>query len=117
MPGSLQPHGLYPARLLCPAMSYPISNILSYQQYWSGLPLPLPGVLPDPGIEPKSPAWNADVFTLRATRENEKVKVIQSCQTFCDPMNIQFMDFSRLEYWNGWFHCLVVSHALQPHGL
>ena len=24
------------------------------QEYWSGLPLPSPGDLPDPGIEPKS---------------------------------------------------------------
>ena len=27
------------------------------QEYWSGLPFPSPGVLPDPGNEPKSPAW------------------------------------------------------------
>ena len=26
------------------------------QEYWSGLPFPPPGVLPDPGIEPVSPA-------------------------------------------------------------
>ena len=29
-----------------------------YQQgYWSGLPLPSPGDLPDPGIEPRSPSF------------------------------------------------------------
>ena len=27
------------------------------QEYWSGLPFPSPGDLPDPGIEPGSPAW------------------------------------------------------------
>ena len=26
------------------------------QEYWSGLPFPLPGDLPDPGLEPASPA-------------------------------------------------------------
>ena len=26
------------------------------QEYWSGLPFPSPGDLPDPGIEPRSPA-------------------------------------------------------------
>ena len=26
------------------------------QEYWSGLPFPCPGVLPDPGIKPGSPA-------------------------------------------------------------
>ena len=28
----------------------------SRQEYWSGLPLPSPGDLPDPEIEPRSPA-------------------------------------------------------------
>ena len=28
----------------------------SGQEYWSGLPFPSPGDLPDPGIEPRSPA-------------------------------------------------------------
>ena len=30
------------------------------QEYWSGLPFPSPGDLPDPEIEPKSPALQAD---------------------------------------------------------
>ena len=29
------------------------------------------------------------------------VKVVQSCPTFCDPINIQSMEFSRPEYWSG----------------
>ena len=33
---------------------------LSRQEYWSGLPLPAPRDLPDPGIEPRSPALQAD---------------------------------------------------------
>ena len=32
----------------------------SRQEYWSGLPIPSPGDLPDPGIEPGSPALQAD---------------------------------------------------------
>jgi len=31
----------------------------SRQEYWSGLPFPSPGDLPDPGIEPRSPALQA----------------------------------------------------------
>jgi len=27
----------------------------SRQEYWSGLPFPTPGDLPDPGVEPESP--------------------------------------------------------------
>ena len=49
----LQPHGLQPARLLCPwGFSRP--------EYWSGLPCPPPGDLPDPGIKPRSPTLQAD---------------------------------------------------------
>ena len=32
----------------------------SGQEYWSGLPFPSPGDLPNPGIEPGSPALQAD---------------------------------------------------------
>ena len=35
----------------------------SRQEYWSGLPFPSPGDLPDPGIKPRSPALEADALT------------------------------------------------------
>ena len=35
----------------------------SRQEYWSGLPFPFPGDLPDPGIEPRSPALQVDALT------------------------------------------------------
>ena len=35
----------------------------SRQEYWSGLPFPSPGHLPDPEIEPRSPALEADTLT------------------------------------------------------
>ena len=38
----------------------PPSMGFSKQEYWSGLPCPSPGDLPDPGIEPRSPALQAD---------------------------------------------------------
>ena len=34
----------------------------SRQEYWSGLPFPSPGDLPDPGIKPRSPALQADTL-------------------------------------------------------
>ena len=34
------------------------------QEYQSGLPFPSPGDLPDPGIEPASPAWLAESLPL-----------------------------------------------------
>ena len=38
----------------------PLSMGFSKQEYWSGLPFPSSGNLPDPGIEPRSPALQAD---------------------------------------------------------
>ena len=40
----------------------PPSMGFSRQEYWSGLPFPSPGDLPDPRIEPRSPALQADAF-------------------------------------------------------
>ena len=48
------------------ACQAPLSMELSRQEYWSGLPFPTPGDLPDPGIEPVSlvsPALAAGFFT------------------------------------------------------
>ena len=42
MTDSLRPHELQPTGPLCPAR----------QEYWSGLPFPSPGYLPDPEINP-----------------------------------------------------------------
>ena len=38
----------------------PLSMVVSRQEYWSGLPFPSPGDLPNPGIKPGSPALQAD---------------------------------------------------------
>ena len=40
----------------------PPSMEFSRQEYWSGLPFPSPGDLPDPGIEPGSPALQVDAL-------------------------------------------------------
>ena len=42
------------------ARQAPLYLKFSRQEYWSGLPFPPPGNLPDPGIEPKSPALHAN---------------------------------------------------------
>ena len=43
----------------------PLSIGFSRQEYWSGLPFPSPGDLPDLGIEPGSPALQADALTSK----------------------------------------------------
>ena len=56
---------------LCDPMDYsrayqaPPSMGFSSQEYWSGLPFPSPGDLPNPGIEPGSPTFQADALTSK----------------------------------------------------
>ena len=56
-----------PCSILCDPMdcSPPDSSVhgISRQEHWSGLPLPSPGDLPDPGIELRSPALQADYLS------------------------------------------------------
>ena len=96
MSNSLRPHGL--------------SMEFSRQKYWSGLPFPSPGDLPNPGIEsvsPVSPALPADFLPAEPMRGQGcvchwtmlfpcyplcyhlyvSVLVTQSYLTLCDPMH------------------------------
>ena len=45
------------------AYQAPPSMGFSRYEYWSEVPFPSPGDLPDPGIEPRSPAFQADALT------------------------------------------------------
>ena len=51
---------------LCDPMDCSLSGYSTYgifqAKYWSGLPFPSPGDLPHPGIEPRSPALQADAL-------------------------------------------------------
>ena len=77
---------LPPHRLVCQA---PPSMGLSRQEYWSGLPLPLPGDLPDLGIEPTSPmslALAGRLFTIPTKKR---------CYPYAHPKSLAspFIDF------------------------
>ena len=50
----------------------PPSMGFSRQEYWSGLPFPSPGDLPDPGIEPRSPTLQAGALTSAPPRVSPK---------------------------------------------
>ena len=72
----------------------------SRPEYWSGLPCPRPGGLPDPGIKPCLLCllcWQAGSLPLAPPEKLMNVKVTQSCP----PRTIQSMEFSRPEYWGG----------------
>ena len=99
---------------------------ISTQEYWSGLPFPSPGDLPHPGIEPGSPALQADalpseppgkpIYQAPSLDSIQFSSVAQSCPTLCDPMNSstpglpvhhQLQEFNQT-------HVHQVSDAIQP---
>ena len=65
----------------------PQSMGFSRQEYWSGLPFPSPGDLPDPGIEPRSPALEADALTSEPPGKPEKFNLPRLNQEEIEIMN------------------------------
>ena len=55
----------------------PLSMGFSRQEYWSGLPFPSPGNLPDPGIEPGAPALQAEALPSEPPEKPLQVTVSQ----------------------------------------
>ena len=76
------------------ARQAPLSMGFSRQEYWSGLPFPSPGDLPNPGADPKSPALQASlpVSHLGGPGFRKCVLVTQA------PLS---MGFSRQGCWSG----------------
>ena len=75
---------------------------VSRQEYWSGLPFPSAGDLPNPGIEPASlmsPALAGRFFATSATKNIYNnaycfcCSVAQLCPTLCNPMDYSTQGF------------------------
>ena len=58
------------------AYQAPPSMGFSRHEYWSGLPFPSPGDLPDPGIEPGSPTFQADALTSEPPGKPSKLYML-----------------------------------------
>jgi len=69
----------------------------SRPEYWSGQPFPSPGDLPNPGIEPTSPALQAESLTVWATREAQQQDGMATKQ----PKQTQLQSWSRGEVVEG----------------
>ena len=59
----------------------PRSMGFSRHEYWSGVPLPSPGDLPGPGIEPRSPALLADALPSELPAEAADRKQVWFCRS------------------------------------
>jgi len=60
----------------CVACRAPLSLGFSRQQYWIRLPFLSPGDLPDPGIEPESPALAGRFFTTEPPKKSFPLTVL-----------------------------------------
>ena len=61
----------------------PLSTDFFRQEYWSRLPVPSPGNLPNPGIEPRSPALQA--VSLPAETQGKPFKVYDLSNSGIEP--------------------------------
>ena len=62
------------------ARQAPLSMKFSWQEYWSGQPFPSPGNLPNPRIEPRSPAFLADSLSSQPPGKHFSTHYIK-CKT------------------------------------
>ena len=89
------------------AYQAPLTIVFSRQEYWSGLPFPSPGYLPDPEIELGSPALKADAFTVWASRE---------APIFFSNSHIQMWELDHKKCWvpkNSFFRTVLLEKTLE----
>ena len=94
------------------ARQAPPSVGFSRQEYWSGLPFPSPGDLPDPGIESRSPASQIGSLPSKPPGKpwNGK-RTSQTLLTFQHPHTLPSHLLSQINA--AWFYCVNSSHF--PH--
>ena len=75
-----------------------LSMEFSRQEYWSGLPFPSPGDLPDPGIEVGSPVFQADSLP---SEPSGKLHLASTADIYC--LTCLEARSPRSRCWQGWF--------------
>ena len=67
------------------AVTYPGSSFHENsprQEYWSGLPCPSPGYLPNPGVEPRSPILQAEPLPSEPPAKPIYISTVSICYTW-----------------------------------
>ena len=83
------------ASLLTVARQAPLSMGLFRQEFWSGLPCPFPGDLPDPGVKPAIPKLEADSLPIESLgkpifKQYCKLNICYQCVNVSFPFLSQF---------------------------
>ena len=76
----------------------------SRQEYWSGVPFPSIGTLPDPGIEPRSPALQAEALTSEPPGKPKNTGV--------GSLSLLQWNFLAKELNQGLLHCRQILYQL-----
>ena len=84
----------------------PPSMGFSRQEYWSGLLFPSPGVLPDPGIEPRSRALQTEALTSEPTGKPQKIPRIAEVSIFKSEHLSEGLRLQSIR----WVHFFLLSH-------
>ena len=86
----MQPYGLG-------ACQVPLSMGFSRQEYWSGLPSPPPGDLPNPGIEPVFPALQVHSLLLSHRKTLRMTQTLINKEVTTQIMIIYITDLKALK--------------------
>ena len=81
------------------AYQAPLSMGFSRQEYWSGLPFPSPGDLPDAGIEPRSPTSLTDALPSEPPGKSKATYIVANGKIF-------FLS-----------HCWIILHCVCMYGV
>ena len=86
-----------PCNVACLAF---LSMGFSRQEYWSGLPFPSPGDLLNPGIEPKSPAFQVDSLLLsHQGRSSRRYYSLLNTPTLQEVMWMAWTSMQSINWW------------------
>ena len=113
------------------ACQAPLSMGFSRQEYWSGLPFPSPGDLPDLVIELVSPALASGFFTVEPRGKSWVVIAVNKYESFhfifsflrssvSNMYNICSVFYSIRQYWCTWWHtddslCKHLTYTYSSH--
>ena len=91
----------------CSLPSSSVHGIFSKQEYWSGLPFPSPGGLPNPGIEPRSPSLQADSLPSEPPEKPKNTRV--------SSLSLQGIFLTQESNW-ALLHCRKILYPLSYPG-
>ena len=81
--------------LMATARQALLSMGLSWEEYWSGWPLPPPGDLPNSGIEPRPPSWEVDSLPDEPPEKPKYQKIFEN-----NPYIFKFnVTFTKRDHW------------------